>query len=71
MLGVKLTILLIVITVIWCTLARLMFQSKPYHERLRRQINADYPWYVIVCPFMIILDIIGIVYSVVYLLFLR
>ena len=71
MLGVKITVLLIVLTVI----AKYFIESLLANESIGRKwdmaLGNNYPKYVYILGILVILDVIGIIYSVVWFLFLR
>lgn len=67
MIIVKLTILLLVITAIWIFVVRTWAVSHP-----TKVLLSQYPhWMCIVTAYIVIADIIGILSSVVWLLFIR
>lgn len=74
MLFVKLTILLIVLTIIYAYVLKLTIRSQPIETKIQFAAR-NYPkWYNNSCQIggvMMLLDIIGIIYTVIYFLFLR
>lgn len=71
MLGVKLTVLLIVITIIAKVVVESLFANESAAVRLNAAINNNYPKYVYVFVVLVLIDFIGIIYSVIWFLFLR
>lgn len=71
MFGVKLTILMIVITFIVNYLVKCALIKEDKVDLYLITEGKKVPWYVVLLGFMIIFDFIGIIYSVIYLLFLR
>lgn len=69
MIGVKLTILMIVVTFIYIFLARVRVKNESAEMKLKMLIKDEVPGYVILIGILVILDFIGIIYSVIYLLF--
>ena len=70
MLGVKITIFVIVIAVIWYIGVRLYLEEN-VAASIKMRLTQKYAWYVEVGAWLIVFSIIGIIYSTVYLLFLR
>lgn len=70
MMIVKLTVLSIVITLIYIFIARLWAKSNP-SKALRLTLFNECPKWLYGLPNFIVLDIIGILASVVWLLFVR
>lgn len=71
MIVVKITVLLIVITIIFRLFVNSYLRQKPL-EALKLSFNKNYtPWYSIVGGTLVLLSILGIVVSVVWLLFFR
>lgn len=70
MLGVKITIFIIVIAVIWCLCVRLYLEENVVASRKMR-FTQNFVWYVEVGAWLIVFSVIGIIYSTVYLLFIR
>ena len=71
MLGVKITILLIVITVIYRFIVNAMVEQEDAKTKFEIAFNNKYPSYVWAFIILVIIDCIGVVYSVVWFLFLR
>ena len=71
MLGVKITILLIVITVIYRFIVNAMIEQEDAKTKFEIVFNNKYPSYVWAFTILVIIDCIGVVYSVVWFLFLR
>ena len=69
MIGVKLTILMIVITCIYIYLAKVRVKNESAEMKLKMLIKDEVPGYVFLIGLLVILDFIGIIYSVIYLLF--
>lgn len=69
MIGVKLTILMIVVTFVYIYLARVMVRKESAEVKLKMLIEDEVPGYVYLIGILVILDFIGIIYSVIYLLF--
>ena len=69
MIGVKLTILMIVVTFIYIYLAKVMVKNESAEMKLKMLIKDEVPGYVFLIGILVILDFIGIIYSVIYLLF--
>lgn len=71
MIVVKITVLLIVITIIFRLFVNSYLRQKPL-EALKLSFNKSYtPWYSIVGGTLVLLSTLGIVVSVVWLLFFR
>ena len=69
MIVVKITVLLIVITIIFRFFVNSYLRQNPL-EALRLSFNKNYtPWYLIVVGTLVLLSILGIVASVVWILF--
>ena len=69
MIVVKITVLLIVITIIFSLFVNSYLRQNPL-EALRLSFNKNYtPWYSIVGGTLVLLSILGIVASVVWILF--
>ena len=71
MLGVKITALLIVLTVIAKYIIEGLLANESIGRRWDMALGNNYPKYVYVLGVLVILDAIGIIYSVVWFLFLR
>ena len=69
MIGVKLTILMIVVTFIYIYLAKIRVKNESAEMKLKMLIKDEVPGYVFLIGILVILDFIGIIYSVIYLLF--
>lgn len=70
MLGVKITILITVIAIIWFIVVRNYLESNP-GRATRIYFFEEYPWWFELCVWLIIISVIGIIYSTIYLLFVR
>ncbi len=71
MLGVKITILLIIITVIAKVIVEALLANESIGRKWDMALGNNYPKYVYILGVLVALDIIGIIYSVVWFLFLR
>lgn len=71
MLGVKITVLLIVITVIYRFIVNSLVSQESWDKKVEMAFGTKYPAYVYPLGVFVILDALGIVYSVVWFLFLR
>lgn len=71
MLGVKLTILLIVVTVIAKFIVEALLANESIGRKWDMALGNNYPKYVYILGVLVVLDIIGIIYSAVWFLFLR
>lgn len=71
MLGVKITALLIVLTVIAKYIIEALLANESIGRRWDMALGNNYPKYVYVLGVFVILDAIGIIYSVIWFLFLR
>jgi hypothetical protein len=71
MIGVKITVLLIVLTVIWKFVAEILIKGESMEKKIRIAMNNEVTWYMVVFALLIISSVIGLLYSLVYLLFLR
>lgn len=71
MIGVKITVLLIVLTVIWKFVAEILIKGESLEKKVRIAMNNEVTWYMVVFALLIISSVIGLLYSLVYLLFLR
>lgn len=69
MIGVKLTILMIVVTFIYIYLAKIRVKNESAEMKLKMLVKDEVPGYVFLIGILVILDFIGIIYSVIYLLF--
>lgn len=71
MIIVKITVLLIVITIIFRLFVNSYLRQNPL-EALKVSFNKNYtPWYTIIGGMLVLITIIGIIASLVWLLFLR
>lgn len=68
MIGVKITVLMLVITVIYSFVVRGVASNEDPVTKMK-MLNGIYPTYVIVGGILVIVIIIGIMYSTIYLLF--
>ena len=71
MIGVKLTILMIVITFVMKYFVRARLLTKDKIDLYLMVEGKKITWYTVLLGFMVIFDFIGIIYSVIYWLFLR
>ena len=71
MIGVKITVLLIVITVFWWFVAKILINGESMEKKIRIAMNNELTWYMVVFALLVISSVIGILYSLVYFLFLR
>lgn len=71
MIGVKITALLIVLTVIMKFLVKLLIHGEDAGTQLRMILGEEIKWYIVVYGLCLMLDAIGIIYSAIYLLFFR
>lgn len=71
MFGVKLTILMIVLTLIMRYVVQCIIMKENTIDLYLIAKGKKTTWYTVLFGFMIILDGIGIIYSVIYWLFLR
>ena len=71
MLGVKITILLIVMTVIAKVIVEALLANESIGRKWDMALGNNYPKYVYILGVLVVLDIIGIIYSAVWFLFLR
>ena len=71
MFGVKLTVLCIVITLIMWFMTKVLLANENISTKANIIFHDKYPWYAWVTALLMLLSIIGIVYSVIYMLFLR
>ena len=69
MIGVKLTILMIVVTFIYIYLANVKIKNESAEVKLKMLTKDEVPGYVFLIGILVILDFIGIIYSAIYLLF--
>lgn len=71
MIGVKITVLLIVLTVIWWFIVKTLVSGESMEKKIRIAMNNEVTWYMVVFALLIISSVIGLLYSLVYFLFLR
>lgn len=71
MIGVKITVLLIVLTVIWWFIVKILVSGESMEKKIRIAMNNEVTWYMVVFALLIISSVIGLLYSLVYFLFLR
>lgn len=71
MIGVKITVLLIVLTVIAKYIIEALLANESIGRRWDMALGNNYPKYVYILGILVVLDAIGIIYSVVWFLFLR
>lgn len=71
MLGVKITILLIIITVIYRYIVNSLVSQESWDKKVEMAFGTKYPAYVYPLGILVVLDALGIVYSAVWFLFLR
>lgn len=68
---VKVTVLLTVLTVMYKYIVVAKLNNEPIAVKMDIVLNDKYPAYLWVFIIMVVLDMIGIIYSVVWFLFLR
>ena len=71
MIGVKITVLLIVVTVIWKFVAEILIKGESMERKIGIAMNNEVTWYMVVFAILVISSVIGVLYSVFYFLFLR
>ena len=71
MIGVKITVLLIVITVFWWFVAKILIKGESLEKKVGIAMNNEVTWYMAVFAVLVIASVLGVLYSVFYLLFLR
>jgi hypothetical protein len=71
MIGVKITVLLIVLTIVMKFLVKLLIHGEDADTQLRMALGEEIKWYTVAYAVYLMLDAIGIIYSAVYLLFFR
>jgi hypothetical protein len=71
MLGVKFTVLLIVLTVIWKFVAEILIKGESMEKKIGIAMNNEVTWYMVVFAVLAVASVLGVLYSVFYLLFLR
>ena len=70
MIGVKITVLLIVLTVIWKFVAEILIKGESMEKKIGIAMNNEVTWYMVVFALLVISSVIGLLYSLVYFLFL-
>ena len=70
MIGVKITVLLIVLAVIWKFVAEILIKGESLEKKVRITMNNEVTWYMVVFAVLVISSVIGLLYSLVYFLFL-
>ena len=71
MIGVKITVLLIVLTVIWKFVAEILIKGESLEKKVRIAMNNEVTWYMAVFAVLVISSVIGLLYSLVYFLFFK
>ena len=71
MIGVKIAVLLIVLTVIWKFVAEILIKGESMERKIGIAMNNEVTWYMVVFAVLAIASALGVLYSVFYLLFLR
>ena len=71
MLGVKITILLIIITVIYRYIVNGLIAQESWDKKVNMAFGNKYPIYVYVLGILVVADMIGVIYSAIWFLFLR
>ena len=71
MIGVKIAVLLIVLTVIWKFVAEILIRGESLEKKIGIFMNNEVTWYMVVFAVLAIASVLGVLYSVFYLLFLR
>ena len=71
MIGVKIAVLLIVLTVIWKFVAEILIKGESVEKKIGIVMNNEVTWYMVVFAVLAIASVLGVLYSVFYLLFLR
>ena len=71
MIGVKIAVLLIVLTVIWKFVAEILIKGESMERKIGIAMNNEVTWYMVVFSVLVIASVLGVLYSVFYLLFLR
>ena len=71
MLGVKITILLIIITVIYRFIVEALLDTESIGRKWDMALGNNYPKYVYILGILVVLDALGVIYSVTWFLFLR
>ena len=68
MIGVKITLLIMIITLIYTFLVEAIYKNESMEVKMKT-LEGIYPKYVIVLAILVFICFIGIIYSAVYLLF--
>lgn len=71
MLGVKITAVLIVITVMYNFIMQALLEQESLQSRMNIVLNNKYPKYCYVFVVLVVLDALGVLYSLIWFLFLR
>ena len=71
MIGVKITVLLIVLTVIWEFVVEILVKGESMEKKVRIAMNNELTWYMVMFAVLVVASVLGVLYSVFYLLFLR
>ena len=71
MIGVKITALLIVITVMYYFIMQALLAQESLQNRMNMALNNKYPKYCYVFVVLVVIDAFGILYSLIWFLFLR
>lgn len=71
MIGVKITVLLIVVTVIWMYIVKILVSGESMEKKIGIAMNNEVTWYMVMFALLAIASVLGVLYSVFYLLFLR
>ena len=71
MIGIKITVLLIVVTVIWKFVAEILIKGESLEKKVRIAMNNEVTWYMAVFAILAIASVLGVLYSAFYLLFFR
>lgn len=71
MIGVKITVLLIMAMIVWRHVAGILFDKEDWEKRVSIAVDKEMTWYLIVYVFLVCASGAGVLYSAIYLLFLR
>ena len=71
MIGVKITVLLIVLTIIWKFVVEILIKGESMEKKIGIAMNNEVTWYMVVFAVLAIASVLGVLYSVFYFLFLR
>ena len=71
MIGVKITAVLIVITAMYYFIMCGLLQQESLQSRMSMAFNNKYPKYCYVFAVLVAIDAVGILYSLIWFLFLR